>query len=105
MNNVNSETSNRISSAIENLFRSRTVDLLQTLTFNQIDGQIKYALSVSDYDVFQKFHYMYLVMYNQELRRDLKNIYDGTSHIPSKLWARANDYIVYQDPDTVRRVP
>ncbi len=55
MNNVNNETSNRISSVIENLFRSRTVDLLQTLTFNQIDGQIKYALSSSDWDTFQKF--------------------------------------------------
>ncbi len=96
MNKVDNETSKRISNAMEKLFGSRTVDLLQTLTFTQIDGALKIKLSISDYNVFQKFHYMYLVMYNQELRRDLKKIYDGTSHIPSNLWERATDYKVYK---------
>lgn len=52
-------------------------------------------MSKSDFDVFKNFHYMYLVMYNRELRRDLKKIHDGTSHIPSELWERAMDYKVY----------
>jgi hypothetical protein len=95
-NDVDHDTADRSSNGIHRIAKRDTVDILPFLTFDQVDSSIKQHLTKSDYDVFVKLHYKYLLMYNQEFRRDiLKDWYDGTSHIPARLWSNAEDEKVY----------
>jgi hypothetical protein len=88
-NNFDSQTSLRISQAIEKCcgISQANVAILQNISYDQIYSRLKYELKKDDFDKFQEFHYKYLIYYNRDLRRGvLQQIIDGTVEVPLRLW-------------------
>jgi hypothetical protein len=93
-NDFDSATSERISIAIEKTCRiyRANVDILQNISYDQIDSSLKYELNPDDFEQFKKFHYMYLIYYNRDLKRGvLQQIVDGTVEVPLQSWHNANE--------------
>ncbi len=98
-NDFDNETSERISKAIEqtcNIYQA-CVDILQNISYDQIDSILKYNLNHDDFEKFKKFHYRYLIYYNRDLKQGvLKQIIDGTVQVPLQSWNNANEEMRYR---------
>ena len=102
-NDIETQTANRISAAIKEVFvldTGCTVKELQCLTINQV-GCLNIILTPEDLKTFKEFHYKYLLEYNKELRQSMQDItksiedlHNGNNRLPEVFWNRVNAYNV-----------
>jgi hypothetical protein len=102
-NDIETQTANRISAAIKDVFfldTGCTVKELQCLTINQV-GHLNIILTPEDLKTFKEFHYKYLLEYNKELRQSMQDItksiddlHNGNNRLPVVFWNKAAPYSV-----------
>jgi hypothetical protein len=102
-NDIETQTANRISAAIKEIFvldTGCTVKELQCLTIHQV-GHLNIILTPEDLKTFKEFHYKYLLEYNKELRQSMQDItksiedlHNGNNRLPVVFWNKAAPYTV-----------